>query len=1162
MMSKKIGKALVVGAGIGGIRSALDMAETGYQVTLIDRAAHIGGILSQLDAQFPTNHCGMCRMLPLLERDAGSQFCLRKGLFHENIEILTATRLAAVEGEPGRFTVHLRRSWNGVQPDLCVGCGLCAAVCPVEVADSFNRGLSKRKAIYLPVPHAVPNPFVIDPVACTRCGACAAVCPTQAIQLADDGRKDFPILVVDDELVMRDSLKEWLLNEGYGAVDTAASGAAALASLDQNTYRLMLTDIKMPGMDGVELLQLAKEKYPDLTVVMMTAYATVETAVEAMKIGALDYFMKPFDPEAMLPLVARIYEEYRAALDLTLEVQAIVLGTGTDFFNPSQGVNPYGYGRIPHVVTSLEYERILSGSGPCQGRLVRPSDGRPIRKVAWMQCVGSRDLQAQADFCSSICCMFAVKEALLTKEKSDGGVETAIFFMDMRAHGKGYQRYCDQAALEHGVRFERARVHSIIPDPESGDPRIRATGLSGDIIEESFDLIVLAVGQRPAEGLEELARMADLELNPWGFLQAQPFAPARASRDGIYLSGAVTGQKDIRDAVIQASAAALAAGRCIHAAGGSLMPEEKPVAVPEALLAETPRVQVVLCSCGGRLESAVGRDDLVRRLTADPAVADVIFAERLCTREGWDRLQEMLPPRNPNRLLIGACHPYLFIAKLKALSRSLGLPENLMDAVDLGICTLRSPDAENATATVPQAARQALLAEIAMSLQRLRHADPEPVPAAPVTPRALVVGGGLSGMQAALSIAAMGYAVDLVEKSTALGGNLQWLRQTLTGQPVGPLLEETVQAIQKQPQINVHLQTRVTGAFGYAGNFHTTLEAEDGNVQVGTHGAIVLATGGREAGTDQYGFGTHGGIVTQKELETRLATNGLDTSQLRTVVMIQCVGSREASRNFCSRVCCPTTLKHALQLKQASPGINVFVLYRDMICKGFEETYYTQARAAGVIFVQYDPANKPQVEPIDPQKLRVTAHDPILGADLQIETDLLVLATGVAPQPEPALNSALGIATDADGFFEEAEPKWRPVDSLKEGVFACGLTLAPMTIEEAVASGQAAGQRALRILTRSALPAGRFTATVRHSLCTLCRRCIETCPYAARWVDEEQQRICVDPGMCQGCGACAATCPNGAAVLRGCSKPQMLGMIDAVFSGEFHESSHPSPSNG
>ncbi len=1153
-MQQKIGKALVVGAGIGGIRSALDLAETGYQVTLIDRAAHIGGILSQLDAQFPTNHCGMCRMLPLLERSAGSQFCLRKGLFHENIQILTATRLVALDGEPGGFSVRLRRSRQGVLPELCVGCGLCAAVCPVEVADSFNRGLSRRKAIHLPTPHAVPNPFVIDLSACTRCGACAMVCPTQAVRLSDDGRKEFPILVVDDELVVRDSLKEWLLSEGYDAVEMAASGAEALEMLDRTAYRLMLTDIKMPGMDGVELLQSAKEKYPELTVVMMTAYATVETAVEAMKTGALDYFMKPFDPQAMLPLVARIYEQYReqclAALDLQLEVQGIVLGIGTDFFDPLQGINPYGYGKIPHVVTSLEYERILSSSGPCQGRLVRPVDGKPLRKVAWMQCVGSRDLQVQADFCSSICCMVAVKQALLTKDKSDGRVETAIFYTDMRAAGKGLQRYCDQAAQVHGVRFERARVHSIIPEAGSSDPRVQAVDLSGDIVRESFDMVVLAVGQRPARGLAELAQMAGLALNPWGFPRAQAFAPARASRDGIYLSGAAGGQKNIREAVIQASAAALEAGRCMHAAGGSLVPEEEPVAVAEDLLSRTPRILVVLCRCGGRLEAAMTRPDLARRVTADPAVADVIFAERLCTRQGWDQLQAQIQPQGFNRLLIGACHPYLFIAKLKALGRTLGLTENLMDAVDLGICTMTLP---HTGAGAAPGRRQKLLAQIAMALQRLWHADPQPMPSSPVTQRALVIGGGLAGMSAARAIAAMGYGVDLVEKTDALGGNLQWLQQTLQGRPVGPVLAETVAAVQKNPLIEVHLQTRVAGAFGSAGNFHCSLETGDGNVTATNHGTIILATGGREAATDQYGFGTHDGILTQKEMETRLMAGRFDAKGLQTVVMVQCVGSREGGRNYCSRVCCPTTLKHALHLKKSAAHLNVFVLYRDMICQGFEETYFTQARAAGVIFVPYDPSGKPRVETIDPRKLRVTTRDPILGADLEIETDLLVLATGVAPAPEPAVSTALGIRFDVDGFFEEADPKWRPVDSLKEGIFACGLALAPMTMAESVATGQAAAQRALRILTRKALPAGRLTAAVRPSLCALCRRCIDTCPYAARRVDEEQQRICVDPGMCQGCGACAAACPNGAAVLRGCSKPQMLAILDAALTGDRHE---------
>ena len=404
-MPRKIGSALVVGAGISGIRAALDLAETGYGVTLIDRAPHLGGILSQLDYQFPTDHCGMCKMLPLVDRDASSQYCLRKGLFHENIEILLSTELISVAGEAGNFDVTLRQKPSWVDPALCIGCGDCASVCPVTVPDAFNSGMVNRKAIYLPVPHAIPNPYVIDFSVCSRCGACEKVCPTGAIRISEQERKKFRILVVDDELIVRDSLKEWLEEEGF-SVDMAESGSEALKRLAEGPYHLMLTDIKMPGMDGVEVLQKAKESCPDLCVVMMTAYATVETAVEAMKTGALDYLVKPFDPDKLIPMVLRIYEDLEAALGRRLNVGALVLCGGTSYYDPSQGKNTFGYGILPGVVTSLEFERIFSGTGPSGGRLVRPGDDRPVRKVAWVQCVGSRDLQSDADFCSNVCCMY------------------------------------------------------------------------------------------------------------------------------------------------------------------------------------------------------------------------------------------------------------------------------------------------------------------------------------------------------------------------------------------------------------------------------------------------------------------------------------------------------------------------------------------------------------------------------------------------------------------------------------------------------------------------------------------------------------------------------------------------------------------------------------
>ncbi len=1136
-MVQKTGRALVVGAGISGIRAALDLAETGHKVTLIDRAAHIGGILSQLDYQFPTNRCGMCKMLPLVNRDAAVQRCLRKGLFHENIEILLSTELTAVEGDAGNFKVMLRSKPNWVDPELCVGCGICTGVCPVEVPDEFNAGLTLRKAIYLPVPHTVPIPYLIDMAACTRCGACEKVCPTEAIRLHEQERKKFHILVVDDELIVRNSLKDWLEDEGYD-VNIAASGQEALDLLKNGEYHLMLLDIKMPGMDGVEVLKKAKEAAPDLSVVMMTAYATVETAVEAMKEGAIDYLMKPFDLEVLIPMVTRVYEEFEASKTGPLEVGAIILCGGTSYFNPADEKDIFGYKSSGNIVTSLEFERILSGTGPSEGKITRPGDGREVRRAAWIQCVGSRNLQYDSDFCSSICCMHAIKEAMLAREKSGNTIESSIYYMDMRTFGKSFQRYLDAAGNE-GVLLKRGRVHSIYEDEKSGDVLVRYSDKKGVIHEEPQDIVILSVGQRPAPETKRIAEMTGIELNQWGFAQAAPFSLTRTGRDGIFLGGSFSGLKDIGESVVQAGAASLSASISMGSGSGVSESAEPSEDGLRDVSREIPRIMVLICTCGGKFSKSIDSNEITGRLKTDPEIGEVVFHEQACTESGLNNLIEIINEHKPNRLLIGACSPYLFFKKMKELGRRVGLNPELIDIIDIRTeIFMRRNDSPDQSST------GRIISSILAGVAGLKRVDPSPVPEINVSQKALVVGGGIAGMSAALAVAAHGFEVYLVEMKEKTGGNLAWLQRTLDGLAVQPFSDDMRKKVETNPLIRVHTSSRVVWSNGRVGQFMTEIENDKGEKKLIEHGVTIIATGGNEDKTVSYEYGKSNRILTQMELETKLAEKMIDPSGLNTVVMIQCVDSRDEKKNYCSRICCVSALKHALYLKEQNPDISIYILYRDMMTYGFTEAFYTRARAAGVIFIQYDKAEKPEIKVKD-NAIGVTVFEPVIGRYVIIEPDLLVLATGIVPNLPVEIADSLGASVDENGFFREAESKWRPVDSLKEGIFSCGISLAPYSIAESIATAEASAQRALRIISQNRLRSGKVVAKVRRSLCSLCGQCIDACPYGARMIEDDEVKV--DVIMCQGCGACASACPNSAAIVDGYNMARMLDVIDTVF---------------
>jgi heterodisulfide reductase subunit A len=1141
-MRKKTGKAMVIGAGISGIRSALDLAEFGYTVTLIDKKPNIGGVLSQLDHQFPNDGCGMCKMLPLVERDSSSQYCLRKNLFHENIDILTGVEITDIEGEPGNFQVTHKQTSSCVDHEICTGCGECIEVCPVEVPDPFNMGLSKRKAIYLPVPQSIPNSCCIDLENCSRCGECVTVCPTGAIKLPEEKRKSFQILVVDDELIVRDSLKESLEYEGF-SVDMAESGKRAIEMLSEKNYHLMLTDIKMPGMDGVEVLKRAREKFPDMPVVMMTAYATVDTAVNAMKKGALDYLLKPFDPESFTPKILEIYNALDLVEDRKIEVNAIIFAMGTDYFDPLTSKNTFGYGTSPDIMTSLEFERFLSATGPTLGELLRLSDQKPVRRIAWLQCVGSRDLQTDSDFCSSICCMHALKEARLVKKRSDHKIETTIFYMDMRTFGKSFHQYHEEAHKVHGIRFERSRVHSVTTDKLTNCLEVYHVDSSGVLNKEHFDMIVLSIGQRPSKATESFAQVTGLTLNRWGFFKPEPFSTSSSEREGIFFSGSASGLKDISESIIQSGSAALLASRFIHSKGGGLTLEtEIPTSSPETT-SELPSVLVIVCNCNGSIVKEHDEKALMDLLIKDHVVQDAIFMKSICTAEGWVKLIETIQRFSANRILIGACLPFLHTGKIESLSSETGIHKGLIDIIDIHTIKHAIYESKDEVKTINY-----VHGKLKMGIARLKRIDPPVMPYLNPVQKALVIGGGVAGMTAALAIADLGFEVELIEKNESLGGNLRWLENTIEGYDIKPLLNGTLKKVTEHPLLNVHTQSIVTGSFGSVGNFFTTVhDNKNDTVKTFDHGVVIVATGGDEAKTYSYGYGSSDLILTQKQLESDLAKEIIDPSALKSVVMIQCVDSKERSKkNYCSRICCTTALKNALALKEKNPGITIYIFYRDMMTYGFLESYYTLAREKGIIFIQYNTEQKPVVT-AGMETVTIKAFEPIICRDIEIVTDLVILATGVVPEPSETLAEIFGFQTDSYGFFKEAESKWRPVDSIKEGIFTCGLSHSPRNITESIASAEACAQRALRILKDSKINSGTTIARVHHSLCSLCERCIETCSYGARILDPDIDKIIINPLMCQGCGACAAICPNSASVVDGYTDQQIFDVIDSVF---------------
>jgi len=790
---------------------------------------------------------------------------------------------------------------------------------------------------------------------------------------------------------------------------------------------------------------------------------------------------------------------------------AVILAAGIEPFNPAEH-QTYAYGQFTNVVTSVEFEAMQKPLGPGGGVLKRPSDGKAPKKIAWLQCVGSRDInQCDAPYCSSVCCMYALKEAVNAKD-TDNEIETTIFYMDMRTHGKGYEDYLN-SAVDKGVRLIRSRVHTVDQAPEGDDLLIAYADESGNLEKEAFDMVVLSVGLRPAKEGVAVAQQMGVQLTDDMFVDVKPFQPVSTHVPGIFVCGGLGGPYDIKQSMIQATAA-------VSEIAAILQPEPfsgaKAYPSPIDLQGQVPEALVAYHLCPD-MSSTVGEE-------IESGGAKIPGVKAVAKVEGdiLNALVDQLKRSGANRLVFASCSPIVHRALIEEALRTAGLNPYLYDMVDL-----RVMDPNTSAAQVQDRLR--------MGVARALLISPPALSEIPVVKSALVVGAGVAGLESALAIAKEGYPVTVVEKEKELGGHGRHVRTTWQGYDAQTYLKGLIADVERNPNITLMTETLVEENRGVAGNFVTILDQKGQPVEI-SHGVTVLASGADPIRPKAYLLGEHPGVYLWSDLEQKRMADPTAIEQARNVVFIQCVGSREPQCPHCSNICCTFSVREAVDLKAKNPDMNIYVLYRDIRTTGERENLYREARSKGVIFIRYTVDNKPVVEPgADGKALRVVVYDQVLQKSIALEADIVSLQTAIVGTNNPELADIFKVHLDANGFFAEAPEKLRPVDATEKGVFVAGLAGYPKDTMESIAQARAASARALEILTRNTIQVGGAVAEVMPEKCAVCCTCVRTCPFHVPVIDHDRGAAYIDPGLCRGCGMCVAECPGKAIVMATCS---------------------------
>ena len=990
---------LIIGGGISGVQAALDLADKGYEVVLVDKKPSIGGNMVKLDKTFPTNDCSICISAPKMVEASRN----------ENITLLTYSEVKEVLGNSGGFEVKIWKRTKYVDPDVCTGCGDCEQSCPVEIPSEFDEDISNRKAIYVEYPQAVPLTYTIDYANCVGCGACERVCDAGAINFLDISQ------------------------------------------------------------------------------------------------------------------------------EIPIEVGSIIVATGFEMMQPDEWREEYGYGKYDNVLTAMEYERLLSASGPTGGKVLKSSDGQPPESVAWIQCVGSRCKQKGMPYCSRVCCMYATKQASISKGETPE-LDTSIYYMDLRAYGKEFQQYFDKAKTK-GVNYYRGRP-SRVYQLHDGKLAVEFEDTEkGEVKTDVVDMVVLSSAIVPSTSNPKIADILDIELDEYGFFESKDMltAPVDSTRDGIYLAGCAQSPKDIPDSVSQASGAAARALMPLLKRKRKGRPEKKP---QRDVSDEEPRIGVFVCHCGKNIANYLDVEAVKEAVKDIPEVVHVDNSLFACSEDAQAVIKKAIDEHKLNRLVVSACSPRTHAPLFQDTMEEVGLNKYLFEMANIrNQCSwVHSDDPEKATE------KAKLLTKMAVAkAKRLSALTEEEIE---VGGHTIVIGGGPAGMRTALTLSRTGKKVTLVEKEPQLGGKLRRLNTIFpTDIDAGEFADRMVHQVGDEKNIRVILSANIESIDGYIGNYKAKINGEE--IEADT---IVLATGFKEIEPEgRHGYGDDSRVMTQLEFDEALVNDSLDKP--KNVVFINCVGALEEERPWCCRVGCGNSLKNAKEVKKRYPNSNVFILYKDMRVFGKkEEEYYMDVEGEdGVVFLRYSTGQEPEVVQ-GKDKLELKVHDNLLGEDVELEADYIVLAMQLEGDESAAkLKKMLKISSDPAGFFMEAHAKLRPLEFPSEGVYLAGGAHYPKNISDTLAQAEGAASKALIPMMRGYTKSEGMISVVDDEKCSGCKMCMSVCPYGAIDHDPEEGIAVITDVLCKGCGSCASVCPVGAISQKGFEDDTLTAMIRAAL---------------